>query len=120
MRDGMTLYNDDSWMISYSVETGELIFKTTDYHADPLRVGVDSLVKMIQGAGAGAAEGPGLPADHVALFRRAGYEVGLSKKEKSLCAAPVDGKGQVLKISRKEMSGIGKKMNKRAKGTKKK
>ena len=127
---GTTLYKDESWYIGYSAEKKELIFRTTDYHADPLRIGVDSLLKLVQGIKTGAIDQAGpknageklsdQPADYVAMFQRAGYEVGISKKEKSLCAVPTDGKGSMIKISRKEMMVIGRAMNKRVKRTNKK
>jgi hypothetical protein len=138
--EGESSYPCPGWQITYQKKSRTYLIETTDYHADPLRLSLEDLGLMLTRAGASenvtitkksepaeksdhvyrgatreeTSKEISIPTDYVKLMDRDGYDIGISKKEKSLCIQPSGEHRGLVKISRKELAKIGKSMNKRA------
>ncbi len=96
-----------SWAVEYSEQDRMLTITALDYHAGPLKLPLEDVLKL---AGEGARLAAGSQ-DEEPL-------VGISRKEKSLYIAVPEGWSGLLRISRKELYRYGKKMGKRGRARK--
>ncbi len=95
-------YDDGSWAVEYSAADRALTVQALDYHAGPLKLELDEIVKLTGGV---------LRTTAASQAREPVF--GISRKEKNLYISIPEGWSGLLKISRKELYQYGKKMGKR-------
>jgi hypothetical protein len=123
MADGIIVEND-SWSISLSREDDCVYIKTTDYHADPLKITKSKLIE-VAGLFRSAPQGKdnahsplqttSKPSDTQEIATQGGWAIGISKKNKLLFCESIDGIAEPLVFSRHDLYRYGKMMNKRVK-----
>ena len=115
------IYSDVSWAIALVDGEDCLSIRTVDYHAGPLTLPLSRLKKYIEAVeNTARIEAPiklntEQPKDAVEIRRQGRWSLALSKEKKCLIVATPHEDEKPLLLSRKELYGIGKMMNKRAK-----
>lgn len=113
------IYRDVSWAIELVDGEDCLSIRTIDYHSGPLTLPLSRLKKYIEAVeNAASIEAPiklkeKPPKDVVELRRQGQWSLAFSKKNKCLIIKTAYEDEEPLLLSRKELYGIGKMMNKR-------
>lgn len=111
------IVDNDSWSISLSREDDCVYIKTTDYHADPLKITKSKLIEMARLFASThlPTQATSKPSDTQNISTHRGWTIGISKKNKLLFCESMDGIAEPLAFSRHDLYRYGKMMNKRAK-----
>jgi hypothetical protein len=111
------IVDNDSWSISLSREDNCIYIKTTDYHADPLKITKSKLIELARLFASPHLLTPATskPSDTQNVTTHSGWAIGISKKNKLLFCESMDGIAEPLVFSRQDLYRYGKMMNKRVK-----
>ena len=122
--DDNNVSDDGSWSITFSHQDNCIYIRTTDYHADPLKL---SKTKLTELAGLFEPESQGnvnthrppqyppKPFDTQVIATQSRWTIGISKKNKLLFCESNDEIAEPLVFSRHDLYKYGKMMNKRVK-----
>ena len=92
-------YRNDSWAIDYIEKEKSFHIRVTDYHADPLTISLEQLLRMARSKEVSKPKDP---------------LIGINKRDKSLYIAIDEGWSGLLTMTRKELYRYGKQMSKRS------
>ena len=122
--DDSNFVDDGSWSITFSQKDDCIYIRTTEYHADPLKLSKHKLAEL---AGLfesviqekdnihNPTQATSKPSDTQEIANQRHWKIGISKRNKLLFCENKDGIEDPLVISRDELYKYGKMMNKRVK-----
>ena len=113
--EDINVVDDGSWSVTFSQKENCIYIRTTDYHADPLKLSKYKLEELAGLFESRPTKCLPKPSDTQEIATQNGWTMGISRKNKQLFCESNDGHSKPLVFSRHDLYRYGKMMNKRVK-----